>query len=128
MQANSCYSVTCRLPQTPRTPSVAMAHYFDDMFQRSMDIGTPRTSAMRHVRRSSTARSISARSDFDVPVLDIDDDAQSMSNSVYHDDPARVRERVEADEHMNQYISDQLMRYKSQNGHLEQDEEFETRA
>ena len=105
-----------------------MAHYFDDMFHRGVDVGTPRSSAVRHVRRSSTARSISARSDFDVPVLDIDDDAQSTSDSVRHDDPARARERAEADEHMHRYVSDQLARYKSQNGHLEQGDEFETKA
>ncbi|KND94276.1 hypothetical protein TOPH_01031 [Tolypocladium ophioglossoides CBS 100239] len=118
--------VNCRLPQTPRTPSVAMAHYFDDMFQRSIDHGTPRSPGMRRIRRSSTARSIGARSDFDASVNDPDDDAHSITNSIFPDDPARVREKAEDDSHLNHYISDQLERYKSQNGDFEHEDEFET--
>lgn len=102
-----------------------MAHYFDDMFQRSIDLGTPRSSGMRRIRRSSTARSIGARSDFDAAANDDDDDSRSITDSVLPDDPARVLEKAEADSHLHHYISDQLERYKSQNGDFEHEDEFE---
>lgn len=50
--------MTCRLPQTPKTPSSGLYHYFDDTFTRNAG-ARPRS------RRSSTGRSIGARSDFD---------------------------------------------------------------
>lgn len=54
-------SINCRLPQTPRTPSTAAAHYFDDTFSRghrrkSSSVGT--TTPGARLRRSSTSRSI----------------------------------------------------------------------
>ncbi|KAI6778782.1 uncharacterized protein J7T54_007435 [Emericellopsis cladophorae] len=100
----------CRLPQTPRTPSVAMSHYFDDILHRSLSNGTPKK-GMRHIRRSSTARSIGARSDFDDSVND-DEDVRSTTASIFpSDDPERVREKEEADSHMHRYVSDQLNHY-----------------
>ncbi|ORY64370.1 Six-hairpin glycosidase-like protein [Pseudomassariella vexata] len=100
--------VSCRLPQTPRTPSVGMAHYFDDIFHRT--VGSPKMQKPR-MRRSSTARSIGARSDFDNSSNgDGDDDDK---NSVSGLDPDREHERREADAHMHQYISDQLERVKA---------------
>jgi hypothetical protein len=59
------YRINCRLPQTPRTPSTAAAHYFDDTFSRgnfrrkSSTAGpkSPGTAGGR-LRRSSTSRSI----------------------------------------------------------------------
>lgn len=103
-----------------------MSHYFDDMFQRSLDIGTPKSGRQR-IRRSSTARSIGARSDFDASINGIDDDTDSVSNSVFQDDPDKVKEKEEADSHMHRYISDQLNRYKDEslNGNAD---EFETKA
>lgn len=101
-----------------------MAHYFDDVFQRSIDLGTPRSAGMRRVRRSSTARSIGARSDFDTPINGFDDDAHSTSNS---EDPHRAREKAEADSHLHRYISDQLNRYKDKNGDFQHEDEFEAR-
>ncbi|KAG6014099.1 hypothetical protein E4U54_005827 [Claviceps lovelessii] len=128
--------VTCRLPQTPRTPSVGMAHYFDDIFHRTLDVGSPKSPSVRHhLRRSSTARSIGARSDFDVSLNggddddDADDDARSIINSVFHGDLERSREKEEADLHMHHYISDQLNRYKD--GTLSEqnnEDEFETKV
>lgn len=105
-----------------------MAHYFDDIFQRKVHVRRPSTPGM-HVRRSSTARSIGARSDFDNSV-DGDDDIRSTTNSVFPSDPDREKERTEADEHMHQYIADQLNRFKddSKNGHYENDDEFEAKA
>ena len=121
-------SVNCRLPQTPRTPSVGMAHYFDDIFQRHVDKGVPHQGGRRHIRRSSTARSIAARSDFDSSVNG-DDDARSVTNSVHPDDPERLREKEEADSHMHRYIADQLERFKEGNGEdAYEGDEVETRA
>ena len=86
---------------------------------------------MRRIRRSSTARSIGARSDFDASVNGYDDDARSTTDSIYPpDDPERAKEKEEADSHMHRYISDQLNRFKddkSTHGHTNGDE-FETKA
>lgn len=59
-----------------------------------------------------------------------DDDARSIPNSVYQEDPERAKERAEADSHMKNYINDQLNRYvdDKQPGQYEHAEEFETRA
>ncbi|EHK46282.1 hypothetical protein TRIATDRAFT_317291 [Trichoderma atroviride IMI 206040] len=120
--------VTCRLPQTPRTPSATMAHYFDDIFQRHIDNGVPHPGGRRHLRRSSTARSIGARSDFESSING-DDDARSVTNSVYHDDPERIKEKQEADSHMHRYISDQLRRYNGAGNEEDSGgDEYETRA
>lgn len=105
-----------------------MSHYFDDMFQRSLDIGTPKSPSMQRIRRSSTARSIGARSDFDASLNGVDDDADSVSNSVFQDDPDKVKEKEEADSHMHRYISDQLNRYKDGNLNGAPEDEFETKA
>ncbi|KAH7256711.1 Six-hairpin glycosidase-like protein [Fusarium tricinctum] len=114
--------VNCRLPHTPRTPSIAMGHYFDDIFHRSVGPGDSHSGKPR-IRRSSTARSIGARSDFD-------DDARSATGSVHHDDADRSRERTEADAHMHSYVSDQLERYRDENkgANYANDDEFETKA
>lgn len=106
-----------------------MSHYFDDMFQRSLDLGTPRSGSRMRIRRSSTARSIGARSDFDASINGVDDDALSHSSAI-HDEPERTKEKEEADSHLHRYISDQLDRYKGEN--LDQyeahEDEFETKA
>lgn len=113
-------SVSCRLPQTPRTPSVGMAHYFDDIFHRHVNIGTPRSPSMPRMRRSSTNRSISARSDFDAADVNGDEEEDedevrprgpSRSASIY--DPERIREKAAADEHLQHYISDQVEKVKT---------------
>lgn len=105
-----------------------MSHYFDDVLHRSAKDGTP---GRRHIRRSSTARSIGARSDFDAS-LNGDDDARSTRTSyIFPEDPERAKEREEADSHMHRYISDQLNRYQGQNGtngYGGDDEEYETKA
>lgn len=123
-------SVTCRLPQTPRTPSVAMSHYFDDMFQRSIDAGVPASPTMTRVRRSSTARSIGARSDFDASTNGVDDDDDTTSVFHDHEDEEKNREKEEADQHMHRYVSDQLNRFKDgqKSERFEHDDEFEPKA
>lgn len=60
------------------------------------------------MRRSSTARSISARSDFDASVNGDEYDVRSVAP----DDPEREAQRKEADAHLHQYISEQLQRVK----------------
>ena len=74
-------SVSCRLPHTPRTPSVGMAHYFDNIFHRQVDIGTPRRLSMPWTRRSSAARSIMPRSEFEGSIKNDDEDAASVNRS-----------------------------------------------
>lgn len=97
-----------------------MGHYFDDVFHRNATGGGP--NGMPRIRRSSTARSIGARSDFE-------DDTHSVTGSVHHDEE-RARERSEADAHMHSYVSDQLERYKDEtkSGNYAHDDEFETKA
>ncbi|CRK43689.1 hypothetical protein BN1723_005796 [Verticillium longisporum] len=99
----------CRLPHTPRTPSVGMAHYFDDVFTRNTG-RRGSVHSIRGIRRSSTARSIDARSDFD---NDINGD-DSLGNSTH--DLERERETAEADQHMHQYINSQLERFRDDKG------------
>lgn len=99
-----------------------MAHYFDDIFQRTVETGTPHPARRAHIRRSSTARSIGARSDF----VD-DDDARSTTASIYPDDAEKAREKEEDDSHMHQYIADQLNRYKTENP-PEHDDDLEAKA
>ncbi len=72
------------------------------------------------MRRSSTARSIGARSDFDA------DEARSIGNSVETDNPEREKERREADVHTANYVSEQLERVRShQSADFETGDEFE---
>ncbi|KAJ8118042.1 hypothetical protein ONZ43_g4073 [Nemania bipapillata] len=97
--------INCRLPQTPRTPSVGMSHYFDDTLHRHIHLNNSKP-RKPHMRRSSTARSIGARSDFDTSV----NGEEFETRSVLPDDPEREAQRKEADAHLHQYISDQLQR------------------
>jgi len=111
-------SVTCRLPQTPRTPRAGMAHYFDDIFHRHTNArtpGAPSTPRPHHFRRSSTARSISNRSDFEASINgDIVGDEGSLSSASHglgiSGDPEAQRHRNEADQHLRLYITDQMGR------------------
>lgn len=121
--ANMSCSISCRLPQTPRTPSTGMAHYFDDVFTRHVG---PQKHNKPAMRRSSTARSMGARSDFDSSVNgDHDhDDARSIGNSVEHESPDRIRARNEADAHIANYVSEQLERVRSHES-FTNDDEFE---
>jgi hypothetical protein len=91
-----------------------MAHYFDDIFKRSVDgTRTPNPGGMPRLRRSSTGRSIGARSDYDdTPTGADDDDAQSTTNSVFVESPEETKRRSDADTHMHQYISTRLDQYK----------------
>ncbi|OQO09114.1 hypothetical protein B0A48_06005 [Cryoendolithus antarcticus] len=56
--------MNCRLPQTPRTPASAAAHYFDDVFsrQRRASLGARRPTGL--ARSMTNNRSIGSRSDW----------------------------------------------------------------
>lgn len=111
------YRINCRLPQTPRTPTAAAAHfsdsYFDETFSRS---DKPR------IRRSSTSRSIGNRSSFnnstngDVPAEPVGDHTA---------DPEHERQRMEANQHVANYINDQLQRVRSNESVAVYEDEFE---
>lgn len=91
-----------------------MNHYFDDVFTRHLGAGTrPEKPKMR---RSSTARSIGARSDFDT------EDVRSVET----EDDEQAKEREEADKHTAHYVSEQLSRVRShQSADFENGDEFE---
>lgn len=109
--------ISCRLPQTPRTPSSGMNHYFDDIFTRHVAGGANKSQKSPkpyHLRRTSTARSIGARSDFGDHEHDLDDEEQrDREGSVGPMDEQRLREREEADRHVANYVSEQLHRVRS---------------
>jgi hypothetical protein len=106
-----------------------MAHYFDDVFHRTVH-GHKEKNAKPKMRRSSTARSIGARSDFEGSVNGDDDDVASLGNSVSNLDPERESERREADAHLHHYISEQLERVKTDLEHdgYNMEDEHETHA
>jgi hypothetical protein len=101
-----------------------MAHYFDEMFTRH--VNQPKSSKPS-LRRSSTSRSIGARSDFNASVNGDDEDrACSMRNSVATDNPERERERNEANVHVAQYVSERLERVRSRDSAVfENEDEYE---
>lgn len=89
---------------------------------------------MPRIRRSSTARSIGARSDFDnADANGYDDDGYHSTGGgsvILNEDPEHMQQKAEADEHMRNYITEQLERVKNEqiaNG-FEQSAEFEAQA
>jgi hypothetical protein len=102
-----------------------MNHYFDDVFSRHLtnSSSTSKPKSPR-LRRSSTARSMGARSDFDVSTEGGDDDYRSVMDTT--EDPERERERREADLHTANYVSEQLSRVRSNaSADFEDGDEFE---
>ena len=78
------------------------------------------------MRRSSTTRSLAARSDFDHSVNGEDEEKASVGNSVETETAERARERKEADEATAHYVSEQLSRVRSnQSADFESGDEFE---
>jgi hypothetical protein len=96
-----------------------MNHYFDDILTRHIGQGTkPERPKMR---RSSTSRSMGARSDFDVSV-----NGEEDVRSVETDNDERAKERQEADAHTAHYVSEQLSQVRShQSAEFETGDEFE---
>jgi hypothetical protein len=102
-------------------------HYFDDIFSRH--VYKPRTTKPPYlVRRSSTTRSIGARSDFDRSGSadgDGNEDFRSV-DSTETETAEKERERREADEHTANYVWEQLSRVRSnQSADFETGDEFE---
>jgi hypothetical protein len=115
--------MTCRLPQTPRTPTTAAAHYFDDVLST---ISKPKKPS--NLRRSSTTRSIGFRSDWETSTNGDDDDAVSpirRKNSVGYLDEDAIKAKQAIEERFNNYVSGQLERVKTGQNEYEPDE-FET--
>ncbi|OLL25658.1 hypothetical protein NEOLI_003648 [Neolecta irregularis DAH-3] len=99
--------LTCRLPKTPKTPTSAANHYFDEVFSH-----VPRP---RH-RRTGTGRSLGNRSDFD--------DAMSQYTVVNDDkDKEANDERIEQ---ITQYL--QQMESGGDAMSYEHADEFEVEA
>ncbi|KAL2872752.1 uncharacterized protein BJX67DRAFT_17348 [Aspergillus lucknowensis] len=121
--------VNCRLPQTPRFPSAAASHYFDDIFTRFAHGHSRRGSSHGSsngpfIRRSSTSRSIGNRSDFEsalntpapeTPVAD-DDAGKDGHGERGFDDP------------VSKYVESQLQRVRSQVSMGVYEDEFETQV
>lgn len=104
------HSMTCRLPQTPRTPTAAAAHYFDDIWSSQ---GKPKKPS--NLRRSST-RSIGFRSDWETSTNNDDDEATTpikRTNSIGYLNAEALQRKLEMDEHVANYVSDQLRRVKT---------------
>ena len=111
------HRINCRLPQTPRTPTAAAAHYsdsyFDETFSRS---DKPR------IRRSSTSRSIGNRSSFNNST---NGDVHAEADFDHNADPEQARLRMEANQHVANYINDQLERVRSNESVAVYEDEFE---
>lgn len=91
-----------------------MAHYFDDVFGRH--IGQPESFKPKPMRRSSTSRSIGARSDFNSSINGDDRterDAGSVRNSVDRDGQM---EQDEVNKHVAHYVSEQLEKVLAKDG------------
>jgi len=102
--------INCRLPQTPRTPTAAGAHYFDDIFHKQKNI--------RPLRRSSTSRNIG-----NTFMIGADDEEEGEPetktarmkrvNSIgYLDAEARARKDAEEEE-LASYVTNQLRQMRS---------------
>ena len=115
-------SINCRLPQTPRTPSTAAAHYFDDIFSRSTKPGGAKPT---RIRRSSTTRSIGNQSSFGASVNGDREDIKSTADSADLEDDDTLRRRNQANEHIANYVTDQLERIRSNDSVGICEDEFE---
>ena len=136
--------INCRLPQTPRTPGTAAAHYFDDILTRGITrrntrVATPGLDGPKtpRMRRSSTSRSIGNRSDFPgTNGASRKPSAAGSEKSGYFDAPAnsamsdgdpfgeeedleRERRKSVADSHVERYVREQLTRIQTGGSQLE---------
>lgn len=111
--------MTCRLPQTPRTPTAAAAHYFDDVLSSG-----PRPKKPSQLRRSSTTRSIGFRSDYGGDDDDEDDPTSPArrKNSVGYLDEDAIKAKQEIADRFNHYVSGKLERVKTGMQDYEPDE------
>lgn len=116
--------MSCRLPQTPRTPTGAAAHYFDDVFTTTAKPKKP-----HHLRRSSTSRSIGFRSDWETSTNGDEEGSvsspQNRRGSVGVLDEDAEQQKAAMQDLLNHYVSGQLERVKTGLADVETDE-FET--
>ena len=106
--------VNCRLPRTPRTPSTAAAHYFDEVFSR---YSQPKP----FFGRRASSRSIGVRSD-----LGASEDGTKTPSEFDEDELARQeREREEDDKHVREYVDTKLRRVRSNSIVFDDEDEFE---
>ncbi|KAI1623056.1 Six-hairpin glycosidase-like protein [Exophiala viscosa] len=144
--------INCRLPQTPRTPSTAAAHYFDDIYGRGIArkntyAGTPGPNGPNapRIRRSSTSRSIGNRSSYvssangDHKSDAVSDDGEngyfpqppsesqaSESNAFGEEEQLeQERRRSAADSHYESFIKEQLHRVQTEESVAVYEDEFE---
>lgn len=101
--------VNCRVPQTPRTPSAAANHYFDDIWTRYLKPAATNSRPRMH-NRSSTYRSIGRRASFGT---NGDDDSRSVSRVSVQDSEEIRMEREAADHRLEKYVTDQLQRVRT---------------
>lgn len=85
--------ITYRLPMTPKTPSTAAAHYFDDTFGKMKK---------SHHQRQGTGRSIGNRSD------NYDDDLDDEQKSVKTNDGKMLPDHTDADHALIGHIGNRL--------------------
>lgn len=131
----------CRLPQTPRTPSAAMGHYFDDIIDRGFS-GRPQTPSSPQLRRRSSisGRSIGNRSgSIDINGTNNHSEVTTRRPSVSNgtggglglqvlQNEDLLREKKEADEAMRHYISEQLDKVKHDRDMEDREDELGTHA
>lgn len=130
--------INCRLPQTPRTPSTAAAHYFDDILSRSAtrrNTGASTPGPRAKVRRSSTSRSLGNHSGINgayVPESEEGENSGYFGRSAAESNPFGEEERLErqrrksqADLHTEDYIKEQLYRVQTGEGPAVYEDEFE---
>lgn len=122
--------MNCRLPQTPRTPGAAAAHYFDDVFlrQRRASLGGRRPTGL--ARSMTNNRGIGARSDFSGAASTAggdNEDPEITANGsraptweIYKEDGgvngkngSAMGRHDDPDDPINRYVQEQLERIKS---------------
>lgn len=129
--------INCRLPQTPRTPSTAAAHYFDDILTRkahtrkSSGMSTPGLVGPR-IRRSSTSRSLGNHSASNGAYVNSDDGEGNsyFGKSAAETDPfgeeaELARRRSDADEHFDAHVKQSLHRIQTGENASVFEDEFE---
>lgn len=92
--------VNCRLPHTPRTPSAAAAHYFDDIFSRVAK------KPHAYMGRRHSTRSIDARSDW------TNTETATVKDEDFEDEKER-KAREQDDKEVLEYVNNKLKRVLS---------------
>lgn len=115
--------INCRLPQTPRTPSMAANQYFDEVFTGFV---RPTSGKSPHHRRSSTFRSIGRRSSFAMSA-DGDEEASQGSREAVEDGSCCAKEDDNVDHHIACYVAGQIERICSNDAYTIHEDELEAR-